>query len=945
MPELPESPDRVELEIGVLREIEHFLRELRGARALAAIEPEALLEKDLGLGSLERIELFSRLERRFDAKISDSALSEVQTPRALSRALLESDSKISLDYVGTDYQPSRLPPPTSARSLTDVVVRRAQAEPDSAHLFLREDDGPERTVIVSELYSEAMTVYGGLRSSGVGRGDRVAIMLGTSRDFFSSFMGTLLAGAVPVPLYPPFSMARLEDYIARQARIVANAEASLFITLERGVAVGEILKARAPALREVVTVRDLVSRSRPFEPVRVGGDEPALIQYTSGSTGNPKGVLLSHANLLANIRAIGDTLNIQPTDVGVSWLPLYHDMGLIGAWLTPLYFGIPVAIFSPLAFLARPERWLWTLHTHRGTISPAPNFAYERCARKIEESDLEGLDLSSWRVALSGAEPIAPDTLERFTQRFSGYGFDANSFLPVYGLAESSLLVAAPRRREKPRVSSFDRDALERHGVARAITSESRVRRLVSVGEAVPGHEIRIVDEHGKQVEEGIEGGVLFRGPSSMQGYYRNESATQSIRRDGGFFDSGDRGFRFDGELYITGRSKDIIIRAGRNLMPQEIEAATASVAGVRAGCVAAFGVRAEETGTETVVVVAETHETDEDALSHLRRAIDSSVVTAVGAPPDDVVFIPPRSISKTSSGKIRRSACRDQYLRGQIGQSASPSRVWWIRAGYRCCVSALSRWWRTAGRMVFGGYVSMVTVFFLMGGWSLAVAIPSRRFFQKFVHRAARVYLAITGIRMEVEGKARLESQAGPFVFAANHASYLDAIPVMATLPIDFAFVVKKEAAGWPLIGTLIRRLGHLPIERTHAGESASSTRAMQELLGNGRSVVLFPEGTFTYASGIRPFKLGAFKLAVESGRALVPIALVGTRHWLRDGTFIPRRGALKVVIGEPRVASEASFSEIVRLKEETATWIAGTVGEPRLDLVAAGPVNPARR
>ena len=941
-----DMPDTKDFEAGVLSEIDTLVRELRGSRALAPAAPtvsDASLEKDLGLGSLERVELLSRLERRFGAKVSESVLREAETPRDLAAAFLESEEEIAVEAVTASERPTRhtlRAPPADASSLQEVLVRRAQAEPDNIHLFLREDKGPERVVTLSGLYSEALTVAGGLADMGVSRGDKIAIMLGTSRDFFSSFMGTLLAGAVPVPLYPPFTMSRLDDYIARQAGIVDNAEASVFITLDRGRGVGEVLKAKAPALRAIVTVSELVSRSQPCEPVLVDGSAPALIQYTSGSTGAPKGVLLSHQNLLANIRAIGQTLSIQPHDVGVSWLPLYHDMGLIGAWLTPLYFGIPVAIFSPLAFLARPERWLWTIHTRRGTISPAPNFAYELCARKIEASDVEGLDLSSWRVALNGAEPIAPETIERFTQRFSPCGFDAESFRPVYGLAESSLLVAAPKRRGKPRVVEFERDALERGRVARRAAPGSPARRLVSVGEAVSGHEIKIVDDTGARVENGVEGGVLFRGPSVMQGYYRNESATEAIRRDDGFLDSGDRGFRSDGELFITGRSKDIIIRAGRNLMPQDIEREVATVSDVRPGCVAAFGVTDEDSGTEKIVVVAETRASGDDEKARIRREIEASVLEAVGSPPDDVVLIPPRSILKTPSGKIRRSACKELYLRGGARRGRKTSWTWWARAGYRWCLAALSRGFCQAKRLAFGSYVAAVSALFVACGGLLALVVPSRRFFQWFVHRAARAYLTLTGIGLEVESAARLDGHAGPFVFAVNHASYLDAIPIMAALSIDYAFVVKREAAAWPFIGKFIERLGHLPIERAHAGESANTTLAMHELLAAGRSVVLFPEATFTYASGIRPFKLGAFKLAVESETPLVPVALVGTRRWLREGTWIPQRSRLKVVIGEPRTPREASFAGLVQLKEETAEFIASEVGEPRLDLIAAGPV-----
>jgi len=937
------TTDVSKLEAGVLREVDLLLRELKGARATLRVTPESLLEKELGLGSLERVELLSRLEKRFRVKVSESALSEALTPRGVAEAFVHSEVEPSFEREAVTYRPSRHAPPEQAQTLGEVLMARARAEPDAAHVFMKEDGKPESTLTLGELYSEALTIAGGLSAFGIERDDKVALMLPTSRDFLTSFMGVLLAGAVPVPLYPPFSTAGLQEYARRQAGIIANAEVVLFITLERGLAVGDVLKTHARSLRDVVTTSELVARSQPLAPVNVDADATALIQYTSGSTGDPKGVELTHANLLANIRVIGTTLDIQPSDVGVSWLPLYHDMGLIGAWLAPLYFGMPVSIFSPLAFLARPERWLWTIHARRATISPAPNFAYERCVRKIAEEDLEGLDLSSWRVALNGAEPIAPETLAAFQRKLAPYGFREESFLPVYGLAESSLLLASSKQGTAPRIGSFARERLEKEGTASpAPADDPSGLRLVSVGSVVPGHEIRIVDEGGRDVPEGREGSLIFRGPSVMKGYYKKEEATAAIRRGGGYLDSGDRAFELDGELFITGRSKDIIIRAGRNLMPQEIEKEIAEVDGVRRGCIVAFGVSDAATGTEKLVVVAESREDDPEARARIGRAIESRLLERTGVPADDVRLVPPRSIPKTSSGKLRRSACREQYLRGELASDSNSSWTFWARALWFSGKARVKRELTRFGRVLFGCYVWVLSAFFVLFGWGLTWLVPTRRFFARFVRYAARVYLLLSGIRLEVEGSEHLSEAEGPFVFVANHASYLDPIPVMASLPNDYAFVVKSEAASWPFFGRFIGKLGHLPVKRSLADESAKSTDEMRELLDQGRSVVLFPEGTFSYATGLRPFKLGAFKLAAESGRPLVPIALVGTRRWLRDGTWMPRPGRVAVVIGEPRTIADSSFEGIVQSKEETAEIIAAAVGEPRLDLVSAGPLNP---
>ena len=333
-------------------------------------------------------------------------------------------------------------------------------------------------------------------------------------------------------------------------------------------------------------------------------------------------MVLTHSNLLANIRAIGTGLNLQPGDFGVSWLPLYHDMGLIGSWLTALCFGVPIAILSPLAFLSRPERWLWAIHEHRGTVSAAPNFAYELCARKIDDRALEGLDLSCWRAALNGAEPISPDTLERFARRFEPYGFRAEAFLPVYGLAESSVALTFPPLGRKPRVDRIGRERFENAGAALPCSeSDASPLRFVSEGKALPGHEVRVVDEASVETGERVQGHIQFRGPSTMQGYFKNPAATAAVMRVDGWVDTGDLGYLADGELFVTARIKDVIIKGGRNLYPQEVEEVASEVEGVRRGCVAAFGVSDQRLGTEKLVVVAETRETDRSRQDHIAAA------------------------------------------------------------------------------------------------------------------------------------------------------------------------------------------------------------------------------------------------------------------------------------------------------------------------------------
>ena len=434
-----------------------------------------------------------------------------------------------------------------------------------------------------------------------------------------------------MPIYPPFRADRIEEYAERQSDILNNAEVCLLLTFHRAEAVAHLLKPRVKSLLAVADASKLIETAEKAPPPAPGalptfltgsrrrkGGDTALLQYTSGSTGDPKGVVLTHANLLANMRAIAEALEMGPSDVGISWLPLYHDMGLIGAWLTLMMQGIPLVVMSPLTFLTRPERWLQAVHKYKGTIAAAPNFAYELCVRKISDKAIEGIDLSSWRAALNGAEPVNPETLERFIDRFSKYGFRRGTMLPVYGLAEASLAVTMPPLYRGPLVDRVERETFETQGRAIPATLESEnAIAFVSSGPAVQLHEVKIVDQNGNEVVDRTEGFLWFRGPSATRGYFKNEAATKALLPEGlalkdgeyAWVNSGDRAYRADGEIYVTGRVKDIIIKSGRNLYPHEVEEFAARVDGIRKGCVVAFGVKDEQSGTEKLIIVAESRE------------------------------------------------------------------------------------------------------------------------------------------------------------------------------------------------------------------------------------------------------------------------------------------------------------------------------------------------
>jgi 1-acyl-sn-glycerol-3-phosphate acyltransferase len=934
------SDEAIERVLGVVRAL---AREVGGPRAERAVTKDASLEREVGLGSLERVELLVRLERAFGRPFDDACLG-MDTAVDLARAVLEAGPGEAKRLPGRESPVGAAADiGLGVRTLHESLWRHARLDPARVHVFLRGDDGSDEPITYGRLRDEAAAVAGGLRERGVGGGDTVALMLPTGLDFLRSFLGVLLARAIPVPIYPPVRLDRLPEYAARQSAILADAGVRLLVTIPRARPVVSILRPAVPTLADVVSADELASAARTVAGPEGEESDPAFIQYTSGSTGQPKGVLLTHANLLANIRAIAEALEVRPSDVGVSWLPLYHDMGLIGSWLMCLHQGLPLTLLPPTAFLARPERWLWAIHERRATLSAAPNFAYELCARRIPDEALAGLDLSSWRAALNGAEPVSVATIERFTRRFRPCGFRPEAVTPAYGLAECSVALALPPMGRGARIERVARAAFQREGRAEpAPPGDETALEFVSTGRELPGHEVRIVDEEGTDVPERFVGRLVFRGPSMTSGYYRKPEATAAITLPGGWLDSGDLAYRAGGELHICGRGKDLIIKGGRNLVPQEIEEAAAGVSGIRRGCVVAFGVPDPVLGTEGLVVVAETRASDPLERERLAGAVTERVAEAVEVPPDRVVLVPPGAVPKTSSGKVRRAAAKELFLSGSLGRPAATSPGQKARLLAAAAFEALRPSLRGAGRFLYAVWVVAALTSLVLPVWLLAVLVPSRRFAFALSRLTARIALRLSGCRLSAFGLERLPRR-GPLVLASNHASYSDAAALLALLPLDFLFVAKREVRRYPIVGAFVRRCGHLLVDRWDALQSVADADRVSRALGAGQPVLFFPEGTFVAATGLRPFRLGAFKAAATAGVPVVPLALRGTRRLMRGDWTLPRPGRVELWVGEAVAPEGTDLAALVRLRDRVADAIAAQCGEPRLDLVAAGPDRTA--
>jgi acyl carrier protein len=915
-----------------------LVRELRGSSTHVNITFPSRLDRDLGIDSLGRTELVLRIEREFRIRLPISVIGEAETVQdiltALEAAALSKGAPDIRAVIAAEAPIAAQPvvAATEAKTLVEALEWHVARTPDRVHVTVLQD---ESTVLAAMTYRElahaARAVAAGLIAREVAPRDRVALMLPTGTEFFAAFFGTLYAGAVPVPIYPPMQVSQLEEYLRRQAKILRNAEAKVLITVPEALRLGSLLRGLVASLGGIESVSNLASV--PTDGPLPAFSDPgatALIQYTSGSTGDPKGVVLSHANLLANIRAILKALDATSADVLLSWLPLYHDMGLIGAWLGPIYAGAKCYIMSPLSFLAHPQSWLWASHRYRATISAAPNFAFELCLKQIDDSDLSGLDLSSLRFVANGAEPVSIHTLRRFIERFGRFGFCPGAMAPVYGLAECAVALALPPPGREPLIDRINRGALSRRGVAEpASVNDPDAVEIVACGRPVPGHEIRIVDEAGREVQERREGRLEFRGPSATSGYFHNEAKTRELFRDG-WLDSGDQAYIANGDVFITGRIKDIIIRAGQHVYPQELEEAVGDIAGAIKGAVAAFGVIDPASGTERIVLLAETAQTATAELESLKARARAVVTGIIGSPPDDIVLVEPGTVPKTSSGKIRRAAAKEHYLAQQLtaprrSLKSQIARLWLGGMGGRLVrLNDAAReylyaawWWAIFSIAVAAGAVAVCMLPRLKWRWAV-------------VRTLARAALAAMGIPISVKGVERLPKQGGIVVF--NHASYFDAVVIAAVIPGEPAYLVKRELSSQLFAGPLLRRLGALFIERYELAGGIADTAAATALARDGRLVVVFPEGTFTRQPGLLEFFTGAFKIASKAGLPVYPGVLRGTRSILRSDQWFPRWGQVDVQILDAFTPEGADFASILRLRDAVRGAVLAHCGEPDL-------------
>lgn len=559
-------------------------------------------------------------------------------------------------------------------TFVDLLDYRAKNQPErKAYTFLQDGETEVGKLTYKELDRQARAIASQLQNLDVA-GCRALLLYPPGLEFIAAFFGCLYAGVVAVPAYPP----RRNQNMSRLQAIVTDAQATVALTTTSLLGDIETRFSESPELSELrwlATDSIATDLAQAWQKPDVSGDTLAFLQYTSGSTGTPKGVMVSHGNLWHNSGLIQKCFADTPESMGVSWLPPYHDMGLIGGVLQPLYVGAPTILMSPVAFMQRPFRWLEAISRCKATTSGGPNFAYDVCSRKITPEQLASLDLSSWEVAFTGAEPVRAETLEQFAATFAPCGFRKEAFLPCYGMAETTLIVSGGLKTNLPVTRKVDGAALEQNRVVVAKGKEESIRTTVGCGQCLEQNTLIVDPETLTPCLENQVGEIWVLGPSVAQGYWNQPEETTKMfqayladTKEGPFLRTGDLGFVQDGELFITGRLKDVIIIRGQNHYPQDIELTVErSHPALRPGCGAAFSVDVK--GQERLVIVQEVERSYlrklnvNEVVSAIRQAVAAQHSLQIYA----TVLVKTGSIPKTSSGKIQRYACRSGFLAGSL--------------------------------------------------------------------------------------------------------------------------------------------------------------------------------------------------------------------------------------------------------------------------------------
>ncbi len=792
-----------------------FLRESKAENCDYFLSMDDKFEADLGLGSLERLELFSQIETTLGVKLSPSEISTIQTLRDIVTILARSHGSQSLVVNQCDKATVQAVTidPSKVTNLRDLLIMYTQRYPNRRHVVLLSGDGSEKEITYAMLYKQAGKISNALTTRGIQTGDHVALLLPSGEDFLYSFLGVIFSGAIPIPICPPESANQVGEYISQAVSILKKSDVRLLVTFGKFQKLAKFFRGFLPHLLGVTTTNDLLKSEFYLPKLKISSSQAAFVQYTYGSAGNFKKIVLTHKNILENIRSILKLFEVTTSDITVSWLPLHHDTDLIVMWLANLYFGSTLVLYSSKNFLSRPESWLWTIHKYRATISAGPNFAYEICINKINDNTLLGLDLSSWRIAGNISEMVCAQTLKRFSEKFSQYGFKSKALTNVYVLSEGAILMCAGSILEDQKIDRIASHEFHQKNIAKPIFErEKKYYEFVSCGSPIDNYQIRIVDEENTCLPERNIGMVHCKVRSMMCEYYRDQAVSEKVFH-GGWIDTGDLGYLAEGELYITGRRKDIITKEGKNYYPTEIEDIITMYSDLNFGQVVVFSSVENLSGIKKILAIVESKNNDKNSHKILKKQICQIVVKCLGFSLDDILIVTENVLPKTTNGKLRRYVCGEIYSQKNIRKIKNNIIIKLFNIYVRCFIAKTKKILTLCLRFFYTIYLFLVLISMASLTY-IAIRFFNRDNGEKIIKTASKITLRASFCSIEIDGINHIKSKKN-MIFVSNHASYIDVLVLVAFLPGHFCYVAKSELKKSYFLRKILKTLEIVYVDR----------------------------------------------------------------------------------------------------------------------------------
>lgn len=908
-----------------------FLRELGAQRAARAVSLDALLLDDLGLGSLERVAFLQRLEQHFGVRLAIEDLLRADSMRDMYHLLEQAEPHMEMQLpelaLATAAMPVEVDP---CETLVDVLSRYVEAEPKRRQACLLQSQGQVTELSYGSLWRKARHLAVLLQQHAACTPQAViAIAVTEAEAFMVSYLAVVLAGLQPLVMRMPVNAHCLRPlyWRIRLPMLVSNQVAGLIL---QDVSAQNALRPLQQALASNLAYfiyDELIARPQlPEYELRPVSADYVIYRRLAWDHREQSRLQVTHAQWLQQIREDGAALNIKASDVVFSWLSLVEPMGLLSAWLGSLYYGLPFIWMPPQDFFAAPEKWLWGIHQYRASISFAPNAGYAKCVQEIKEQSCVGLDLSCWRVALNAGESMAAITVRQFCERFSAYGFSDCAMIQGYIPAGESMLLTLSMLSRPAHFERISRQVFFSHKRAQLLEADRPGGLLfVASGRSLPSSEIHIVDQDGRSLGDRQIGYIKYRR------HFRLDSNQWCV--------CSDLGYIADETLYTVAADPQQVVKYGSYITPYALRMVITGIAALAKANYLSFSITEPAGGqAEWVLLLATDKIRNPFYVRRVQAVLHNHLTQCFGVAPDHMLFY-------AKHGLERFGETTDEQLQGaqaayQAGELL-PQPAWYHHRrlwGKTCALAKLClRPLTKLAKLIYSIYFLLLFILLFIP-CSFVVRVLPKRLSKKLFKFICRLIFLLAGCPIVVKGRAWLR-QSEHVIFAPNHTSYLDVLALIAVLPSRVCFVGKRELKSIPLLGSLFKNMGHLFVDPADIRRGEENLQQLISVLQEGRSLVIYPEGTFTHANGLRPFKLGAFMAAAQTNTPVCPVICTGLRRVLRDRELLLRPGLIRV-IAKPWQRPEADdMQAVLKLRDDVMAQIAEDCGEPVLELVVAGP------